>query len=234
MSESAENRELLAAEYVLGTLEGPDRQEVAARAGHEPALAASIAWWENWLAPLASLVAPVAPPAALWERIAASMAARPAGAARETGIPPRTGILRSLAFWRVGTAAGFALAAAFAAIAFLRPPAAGPVAALVPPNGTPAVFVAELQRDGRIRLIQLEPVHVAPDHALQLWELPAGATQPVSLGVIPASVSTVAPSARAAGGTQLMVTLEPAGGTTGGAPSGPVLWNGTLRGRVQD
>lgn len=222
MSGASEELDLLAAEYVLGTLDPDMAQAVAARAAREPALAAAIAEWEERLAPLAGLARPVPPPPALWHRLAAATGA---------GEPARMPLLRSLAFWRAGTAAGFALAAALAGIVLVRhpAPAPGPVAALVPPNGTPAAFIAETRPDGSIRLIPLQPVRVASDRDLELWALPPGATRPVSLGVIPASGRRVAPSPPAGGGTQLMVSLEPRGGSPTGAPTGPVLWGGTLR-----
>lgn len=221
MSGASEELDLLAAEFVLGTLDPDMARAVAARAAGEPALAAAIADWEERLAPLATLARPVPPPPALWRRLAAATGAEPA----------RIPLLRNLAFWRAGTAAGFALAAALAGIIVLRhpAPAPGPVAALVPPNGTPAAFIAETRPDGTIRLIPLQPVRVASDRDLELWALPPGATRPVSLGVIPASGRSVAPAQPAGGGTQLMVSLEPRGGSRTGAPTGPVLWGGTLR-----
>ncbi len=221
MSGHDEELALLAAEYVLGTLDADAARTVAARAEHEPALRALIEDWERRLAPLSALADPVAPPPALWTRLAASIAPRPSRR--------RTRVIDSIAFWRGATAAGFALAAALAAIVFLRSPPGVPVAALVPPNGAPAAFIAEVQPDGRLRLIPLAPVRVAQGKALELWALPPGATRPVSLGVIPASGNRVAPTPSTASGTQIMVSLEPAGGSPTGLPTGPVLYAGTVQ-----
>ena len=52
----------IAGEYVLGTLDAGERASVAARRLREPALDAAIREWERRLAPLAELVAAVAPP----------------------------------------------------------------------------------------------------------------------------------------------------------------------------
>ena len=59
----------LAAEYVMGTLDQTERSAVAARRGRDANLEAAIRAWEQRLAPLNDLVAPVAPPAAVWQKI---------------------------------------------------------------------------------------------------------------------------------------------------------------------
>jgi anti-sigma-K factor RskA len=61
---------------------------------------------------------------------------------------------------------------------------------------------------------------------LQLWSLPDGATVPASLGVLPADGKQV--QASPAAGGQLLVSLEPAGGSPTGAPTGPVVYSGRL------
>jgi anti-sigma-K factor RskA len=68
----APDRDMLAAEYVLGTLEGDEAQEAARLLRVDPAFAAAVRAWEARLAPLADTVAPVAPPPELWGRIAAA------------------------------------------------------------------------------------------------------------------------------------------------------------------
>ena len=68
----------LAAEYVLGTLDGAERAEVAARRQREDDLDTAIGAWERRLAPLAEAVSPVRPTAGLFQEIEARLA----GAAR--------------------------------------------------------------------------------------------------------------------------------------------------------
>jgi anti-sigma-K factor RskA len=223
MSGISEERDLLAAEYVLGTLDAEQARDVAARAKADPALAAAIAWWEERLAPLALSVPPVAPPASLWQRLSASITPHQESAAVRAW--------RSVAVWRGATAAGFALAAALAAFLLVRPPPrpAQSVAALVPAGSAAAAYLAELQPDGTLRLVALRPVAVAAGKDLELWALPSGATRPVALGVLPASGRKVAPPHVPAHGTQLLVSLEPQGGSPTGLPTGPVLYAGTLQ-----
>ena len=56
--------------------------------------------------------------------------------------------------------------------------------------------------------------------------LPQGETKPRSLGVLPPSGGSLA--APLAPNTQLLVSLEPKGGSPTGQPTGPVLYGGWL------
>ncbi len=224
----AEDRDLLAAEYVLGTLDADEARQAEEMLRGDAAFRESVAAWERRLAPLADLVPSSAPPPDLWARIEAATAAQPGLRAvpRLAPAPPSPRPSRQLAAWRVATAAALALAAGIAAFAVLRePPGHMLVAVLAPPGGTP-VFVAETVPGG-LRLRPAGPVEVAPGKDLELWALPAGASRPESLGVLPAAGKVVA-VARFAPGTQLLVSLEPQGGSPTGQPTGPVVSAGRL------
>ena len=71
MSDLPDN-DLLAAEYVLGALEGDERREAERLLATDPAFARSVAVWQQRLTPLAAQIAPAAPPANLWGRIEAT------------------------------------------------------------------------------------------------------------------------------------------------------------------
>lgn len=224
MSGVSEELEVLAAEYVLGVLDEAAAHEIAVRAQTEPALQAAIAAWQDRLEPLTLLAVPETPPVSLWPRIAMS-----------TGVDVAKlfpGALvrawRSVVLWRCAAASGFAIAAALAGFVLLRTPPDRPVAALVPAGSAAAAFVAELQPDGSLRLVALEPVSVAQDKDLELWALPAGTSRPIPLGVLPPTGSRLAPPRVPAGRTKLLVSLEPRGGSPTGLPTGPVLFAGTL------
>ena len=210
--------DLLAAEYVLGTLDADEARRAEELMAQNTAFRASVQAWERRLAPLASLVSPREPPPALWSRIEASTAAAPKPNAASP--PPREPWRRQLAAWRIATVGSLALAAAVAAFAVLREPTRPtPVAVLAAPDSGP-VFIAESVPDG----LQLHPagaVQVAAGKDLELWELPAGSTRPQSLGVLPATGRTI--PAPLPPGTQLLVSLEPQGGSPTGQPTGPVI-----------
>ena len=75
-----EEHEGLAAEYALGTLDADERAQADALLLLDPNFGAEVRRWERRLGELNVLVAPVEPPAPLWDRIAASVAAASPGA----------------------------------------------------------------------------------------------------------------------------------------------------------
>jgi anti-sigma-K factor RskA len=215
----------LAAEYVLGTLDPVEHAAAAHRAATDAAFADEIALWEAHLAPLARLVPPVPPPPSLWTRIEDSTASEASPA--RTQAPPRPANDNRLMYWRAASFAGFALAAGLAAYIALRRPPPLPALAILTPYGANTQVVLALQTTGGA--IEIRPnaaVKVPDGRDLQLWQLPKGATRPASLGVIQAGGTTLPPGV--ARGTQLLVSLEPKGGSPTGQPTGPVLYAGTL------
>ena len=74
----------LAAEYVLGSLQGPARRRFENLLPAHPMLRAAVARWEARLVPLSGSVPPVAPPAHVWtaieRRVHGNAASAPAAA----------------------------------------------------------------------------------------------------------------------------------------------------------
>jgi anti-sigma-K factor RskA len=68
-----DDQELLAAEYVLGTLDAGERARAQALAVMDPGFAAAVRGWERRLGELNVLVAAVEPPPELWDRIKAAI-----------------------------------------------------------------------------------------------------------------------------------------------------------------
>jgi len=69
-----EDKDGFAAEYVLGTLDADERAQADAMLLVDPGFAAEVARWERRLGELNVLVAPVEPPAPVWEKIRAGVA----------------------------------------------------------------------------------------------------------------------------------------------------------------
>ena len=218
MSESGD-RDLLAAEYVLGSLEGEDARQAARLLESDAAFAAAVRQWEARLAPLAAYAPPVAPPAELWARIAASTDAA-------TGDVVPLAFRRRLLVWQVSATTALAVAASLAAFIVLRPVPPARVAVLAPIAGGAPVLLATEQSGGVLVIQPSGAISVPSDRDLELWALAKGETRPRSLGILPASgrrlVATLAPD------TQLLVSLEPRGGSPSGQPTGPVLYGGTI------
>jgi anti-sigma-K factor RskA len=77
MTTSDDDKDVLAAEYVLGTLDADDRANVQMLLAIDPGFAATIGKWERRLGELHQLVDPVEPPKTSWEWIAARIATAP-------------------------------------------------------------------------------------------------------------------------------------------------------------
>ncbi len=76
MNEDATETEVLAAEYVLGTLDGNLRRRARARLLWDRAFARRVETWNLWLAPLSHAVPRFEPPRRIWRAIEAAIAAR--------------------------------------------------------------------------------------------------------------------------------------------------------------
>jgi anti-sigma-K factor RskA len=69
-----EAQDALAAEYVLGTLSGDEREHAEALLAIDPGFAESVRLWERRLGELNVMVEAVEPPPAVWEKISAEIA----------------------------------------------------------------------------------------------------------------------------------------------------------------
>lgn len=231
----SDDDDILAAEHVLGLADAAGRVE------RDPDFAGAVERWRERLLPMLA-GAEQAPPAALWTRIVDALPAPVASGPRAAAADPRR--------WRIATFVASAAAAVLAGLLLLRPgaeipgtpPAARPeiaaapaphmmVAALVPARGTGMVAVTFDEAEGRMTVM---PSRMdAGGKAPELWMIPADG-KPRSLGVIPeakAATMLVAPAHRRmlAAGVTLAVSLEPAGGSPTGAPTGPVVMSGKMQ-----
>jgi anti-sigma-K factor RskA len=175
-----------------------------------------VAAWQQRLAPLAAHIAPVAPPVDLWRSI-------------EAGIDPPVPanvvtFRRRVRFWQATTAGALAVAASLAAFLVLRQPEQLRVAMLAPVAGGAPVLMATAEGAGDLIVRPTVSISVPTDKDLELWAVPQGETKPRSLGVLPPSGTSLATSL--ALNTQLLVSLEPKGGSPTGQPTGPVLYGG--------
>ncbi len=236
LSDFEDEREALAAEYVLGVLDAAERNQARRLLLADPDFARFVRAWEARLLPLADSTQPVPPPGTLWARIEASLdeaaPERAAGAPVVVPLPrpgpgAASGRARGMRFWQGATLAAGALAAGLAAFIVLHAPAAPPVQAVLSAAGAP-VFIASVERDGAILVRAVGTPAVPPGHDLELWVLPAGATRATPLGVLPVAGKQVPQGVATAPGTQLMVSLEPPGGSPTGEPTGPVVYAGRL------
>jgi anti-sigma-K factor RskA len=148
----------------------------------------------------------------------------------------RTGIGEHRAPWyeRLGLWRGLALAATAAAVVLavmLRTaPAPGPqyVAVFSDEQARPLWIVSADPTRQRLVLRPVNATAPGADKSYELWVLPAGGAAPRSMGLLPIAAPTQSAlprdvSALLANAQGLAISLEPAGGSPTGAPTGPVL-----------
>lgn len=229
MEGPAERDDALAAEYVLGVLSAPERQQVAIRIGEDSAFARLVATWENRLLPLATEVTPVQPPENVWIGLESALFADEATTAAKTGWWLSLPLWRGLAFAAMLFAAGVLLYPTL----FLRDAADVPrLTATLQSDQTADRFVASYNQGGEALVLSALSTVPQPDRDYELW-LIEGDIAPVSLGVVPGGRSVLVPLTpvlreKLRAGNLLAVSLEPRGGSTTGAPTGPVVAAGKL------
>jgi len=211
-----EERQGLAGEYVLGTLDAAE----AASVRDDPSMAAAVAEWEAMLAPLHALLPPEAPPADLWARIERTLDG-PSPTVRRAPAPWFS------RFWAIGATA---VAAGLAALMVMQRPEPAPLMTVLLTSREAPAFLVEADRGGEIRLAALNNQTVPEGRVRELWALPAGATAPTSLGLVPEDgrIRVRPAMIRPEPGMLIEITLEPPGGSPIGRPTGPVLFIGRL------
>lgn len=205
-----EQDDALAAEYVLGVLDLAERIAVETRAAKDAGFAARIVAWESRLADLNDGFAETPAPNLM-----------PLIEARLFGTPPAK--RRPLFGWLAGALT--AAAVAIAAVAILAPPKQAPIVATLGAEADPLRF--EARHNGAQLIVARVAGTPAPQGQVQeLWIIAPDAA-PVSLGLL-GDEPLVVDYPETPEGWTLAVSLEPAGGSPTGAPTGPVLAAGTI------
>jgi anti-sigma-K factor RskA len=228
----------LAAEYVLGSLEPAERKEVASRRKIDAALDEAINAWEARLGPLSDLLPGIEPPPRLFSEIEKRLfEPQELRVVTRARVRPR--------HWPALAVGASALAACLVLVLVWFAPNS---------SASPARFYAELQRsigaangtptvplgfvvhfDLRASTMLVNPLAVPPGSRrdYQLWLVPTGSSPPISLGVIQLAEPTTSPWLATYPPNDLVhaklaVSLEPAGGSPNGIPTGPTVFVGTL------
>ena len=208
-------REQLAGEYVLGTLHGAARKRFEHALQESVSLREAVQYWEQALAPLA-----------LTETEKPQRDLLPAVEARLGWVTARDAI-RSFSFW---PALGFAVVAGFSILLWAPwQPGFSPDFALSVATSDDAIQRWQFAVDRKHNVIDVRVVsnpQIATDRDLELWLLVDGGA-PRSLGLLSDAASGVIYRIKATSplleGNGLAVSVEPAGGSPSGAPTGPVI-----------
>ncbi len=219
--ENESTRDALAAEYVLGTLQGAPRRRFEKYLKDDQALRAHVEAWQERLQPLLGNVAPVSPSPAVWQ-----------GLAHRLGFSETRAESARWWSWRPALA-GFAVLLLVATL-FLGEPIRQDwlflpdvEVAFVDANQQPLWRVQADSGNDKLVVTALGDVAVDPGKAMELWLLRDNDQAPVSLGLLPVTngdVITVRAPTAIQTGTGFAVSLEPTGGSPTGLPTGPVLY----------
>ncbi|MBA4284134.1 MAG: hypothetical protein C0434_01195 [Xanthomonadaceae bacterium] len=252
--ENPKLRQMLAAEYALGTLRGRARRRFERLARGETAVRSEIRFWESRLAGFAVGLEPQSPPPSVWFSLQHAIeASRPMVTPIRRPVAPPPVVTKAepppASAWRIlaglATAAGVVLAVLIGTRVPL-PGEHGPAPAVAtaptpaPALALPPIYVSllklpdsDMQWTLALRPAADEITAVASGaypklgaHSLELWLITDAG--PVSLGLLPtAGEGRLKLPANVAGAQlTLAVSLEPVGGSPTGQPTGPVLTSG--------
>jgi anti-sigma-K factor RskA len=228
-------RDLLAAEYALGLLDGEALLDARGLIATDSAFASAAEDWQERLAPLFEEVAEQAAPESAWPRIRAAIAALPADGATVVELRRKLGFWKGLSAAASAAAASLALVVGFDAMrapsAIESPSAPIMVASLMSP-AKEVMLSAACEPDGRTLTLMPGKMAPPPGRAVQLWLIPADG-RPRSLGMVDVRARRITVEADMAEHfheqPMLALSIEPPGGAPGGQPSGPMVASGQLR-----
>jgi anti-sigma-K factor RskA len=213
----------LAREYVLGTLASRARTRFARVLLFSLVARRAVVTWERRLAPLAAAVRPVEPPDSAWTGIEMKLGLRAAPRSRAAGL------------WPALAAALAIVAVLFGGLYFSQQPSVERPAyvSVVSDTATGPVWLLQAFTEARaLRVSTVNPRPAPANSSYELWMLPDGGN-PVSLGLLPeVGAAQLGLSAAQLGvltrTMTLAVSVEPAGGSPTGLPTGPVILTAPL------
>lgn len=219
--------DMLAAEFVLGTLPVEDRQRVQRLRTTHPELDAQILQWESRLSTLNEEIEPVDPAPGLFARIERSIDQLEQASSQHNEV---VRLRQQVSRWRLSTAATSIAAMLLIAVMKLEPtPTESPYVAVFQHNDEQPAFL--LTVDLARKQLNIQPVTARPagNQSYQLWikDDELGPT-PRSVGVLNEHFE-VDPAALTNYDAELLrratfgISLEPRGGSPTGQPTGPAL-----------
>lgn len=226
-------------EYVLGLMSADERAAFETRMAADPAISKLVATERERFLELDDTAHGTPPSEALWQRIEGGIASEPSNVvdfeprsdARRTA-PPVTTVVTRRGFWQ-GFAAASVLGILASGLSYMLTTPQQPrlIVVLLNDQAQP-VSIVETLAGQRIRVVPLSAIDVPANRTLQVWTLPDAATGPVSMGLLEQVRATLleGPALPAPKLDQLYeITVEPAGGSPTGRPTGPIVGKGYAR-----
>jgi anti-sigma-K factor RskA len=220
----------IADEYVLGLLEPGEQADVEAEMESDADLRAAVATSRERFLPLDAGPEPAGIDRALWERIEAALPAQ-GGTVDQKPVPAQPSNDNRQTAWRHAALSAIAaslLLAVGLGITLTRSVEPLVIAVLLNDKGEVQAVVEDFgNENASVRL--LADYQVPSDKTIQVWTLPSRDMGPMSLGLLEGarSASLKAPELPQPKDAQLYeLTLEQAGGSPTGRPTGPILAKG--------
>jgi len=215
----------LAADYAVGLLRHRARARFERLCTRLAPALNSRQRWEDRLLPLALAVPPVMPAPAVWQQLQRRIDELPGSADARRMDVSRHGARR---WWLAAAASLVAVVLFVGRETWWAPVTWQAVAVLEPANQAPLWSVERDPNGTLLSVHTLGTVTLASSSSYELWVLPRGAGNPVSLGLLPRHGSlqrtlTAAQRQYLLAGAQVAVSIEPSGGSPTGLPTGPVV-----------
>ncbi len=233
----------VAADYVLGLLGEDEAKAVEKRitapsTAEDEALALAVGSLRDTLLPLDLSAQERALPSDAWDRLAARLEQKPPAPAHARRSIGRRGAGRAersrMNSWRsVAIAASVAAIALALTVFWQARTAVSPavVAVLLDAGGSP-VAVLEVSADNTVLVTPFAGVDAQPSEVFQVWTKPDADGPPVSVGLLEEAARMVVRNPalpRPSSGQLYEITVEPAGGSPTGLPTGRVVGIGNAR-----
>ncbi len=214
----------LIGEYILGALRGGARRRFERAVREEPAVALRLRTLQQEFTPRYSERIAETLPVGGWKRLEHELILSQHRAPWYS----RVSFLRG---WALGVTSALVLGVALLALRATTETTLTPIAQLAL-KGAPPSVTAALSRDGStLELRAARPIVAGPLQSYELWVIPEGGA-PLSLAVLGQLDGTLRVPEEHRGqlrkGAQLAITVEPAGGSPTGGPTGPVIMSGAI------
>jgi anti-sigma-K factor RskA len=217
-----------AAEYVLGLLEGEARMDAERRLASDASFAREVERWRTRFAEFDDNTDAVPAGEGLWRRIEATVGNAPASVARPSLWSKLWSDISVLRIATVGATLAVMMLAIGLGVA-IRQARLQPIMVAVLVDGDRTGAVVHAFADGRTVLLPLTFINVPSGRVLEVWTLPSRERGPVSVGLMDRArtLELNLKDLPQPGPNQLFeITLEPAGGSPTGRPTGPILFKG--------
>jgi anti-sigma-K factor RskA len=207
--------EQLAGAYVVGVMRHRARRRFERICREENSARLARRRWEDRLLPMALSLPQIEPHRNCWTSI-------------EKKIAPAAGSSRPK-WWQMAAAAALVgLLLLVGRLTIWKPPQWQAMAVLAPASAQPLWRLERSRNFAQISIQTVGSVALPADKSYELWILPGGGRNPVSLGVLPRSGQlhrqlNDTQRTLLAGAAQVAVSIEPLGGSPTGLPTGPVV-----------